>query len=286
MSSLCQRIALPVIRLVRCASTLGARNVFKRPENPWRAPKYAHRDGPTPEQYRVHRQALKEKHPEGWLPPRKLSREAMDGLRALHHHDPKTFSTPVLANKFRISPEAVRRILKSKWAPSREREMELVAKEKAVKQVWYESKVRHEYEADPQGDRPVRQPGDGLSLTEDGTFCFHSSESVFMSTQRLGHRARSNQSHTCRGVTVLLLPQAAIAPGHHSLPDAVDHNVEYDCNMLNGATSLHITRYYPRSRPHLAEGRKHVLPQCVLYLLHGLATWNCPYFAYDDDDCT
>lgn len=47
-----------------------------------------------------------------WAPGRKLSRAAMDGLRMLHAHDPEVFSTPVLANKFQISPEAVRRILK------------------------------------------------------------------------------------------------------------------------------------------------------------------------------
>jgi hypothetical protein len=47
-----------------------------------------------------------------WSPTRKLSRAAMDGLRALHAHDPETFSTPMLAAKFKISPEAVRRILK------------------------------------------------------------------------------------------------------------------------------------------------------------------------------
>ncbi|KAI0792386.1 hypothetical protein C8Q75DRAFT_692771, partial [Abortiporus biennis] len=67
-----------------------------------------------------HRKTLKEAFPEGWNPPRKLSRDAMQGLRALHHHDPETFSTAVLAEKFKISPEAVRRILKSKWQPSKE----------------------------------------------------------------------------------------------------------------------------------------------------------------------
>ncbi|EJC99210.1 uncharacterized protein FOMMEDRAFT_34509, partial [Fomitiporia mediterranea MF3/22] len=67
-----------------------------------------------------HRELMKKRFPEGWNPPRKLSREAMEGVRALHQHDPKTFSTPVLAERFRISPEAVRRILKSKWTPSKE----------------------------------------------------------------------------------------------------------------------------------------------------------------------
>ncbi|EIW78391.1 hypothetical protein CONPUDRAFT_43169, partial [Coniophora puteana RWD-64-598 SS2] len=67
-----------------------------------------------------HRAKIKELYPEGWAPARKLSREAMDGLRALHQYDPESFSTPVLASKFHISPEAVRRILKSRWEPPRD----------------------------------------------------------------------------------------------------------------------------------------------------------------------
>ncbi|KAF8919746.1 hypothetical protein CPB85DRAFT_1153068, partial [Mucidula mucida] len=68
-----------------------------------------------------HRQVIKEKFPDGWNPPRKLSREAMDGLRSLHQFEPDKFTTPFLADKFKISPEAVRRILKAKWEPTKER---------------------------------------------------------------------------------------------------------------------------------------------------------------------
>ncbi|KAF9517670.1 hypothetical protein BS47DRAFT_472701 [Hydnum rufescens UP504] len=49
-------------------------------------------------EYLTHRRTLKAEFPNGWSPPRKLSREAMDGLRALHGHDPKMFSTPFLAS--------------------------------------------------------------------------------------------------------------------------------------------------------------------------------------------
>ncbi|KDQ58615.1 hypothetical protein JAAARDRAFT_104693, partial [Jaapia argillacea MUCL 33604] len=72
-------------------------------------------------QWVAHRTTMKKTFPQGWAPPRKLSREAMDGLRALHYHDPEQFTTPVLAEKFRVSPEAVRRILRSKWEPSKEK---------------------------------------------------------------------------------------------------------------------------------------------------------------------
>ncbi|KAF9024833.1 hypothetical protein BDZ89DRAFT_1068771 [Hymenopellis radicata] len=88
---------------------------------------------PTPEEHLRHRQILKEKFPDGWNPPRKISREAMDGLRSLHHFEPDKFTTPFLADKFKISPEAVRRILKAKWEPSKERRLEMREKERKSK---------------------------------------------------------------------------------------------------------------------------------------------------------
>jgi len=91
---------------------------------------------PTPNSVRKHAEAMKKAFPEGWQPPRKLSRDAMDGLRSLHSYDPETFSTPVLASKFRISPEAVRRILRSKWVPSAERRAEQAAKERKDREEW------------------------------------------------------------------------------------------------------------------------------------------------------
>lgn len=51
----------------------------------------------------------------GYNPFKRLSPEAMEGLRALHSTDPVEFSTARLAERFEISPEAVRRVLKSKW---------------------------------------------------------------------------------------------------------------------------------------------------------------------------
>ena len=85
---------------------------------------------PTPPQWSQHRASLKAKFPQGWAPPHKLSRAAMEGLRALHAHDPDTFTTPVLADKFHISPEAVRRILRSKWQPTQEQRARLLEREK------------------------------------------------------------------------------------------------------------------------------------------------------------
>jgi len=84
----------------------------------------------TPEEWRRHRLAIKEAFPQGWSPSRKLSREAMDGMRAMHMYDKNTFPTPVLAEKFKISPEAVRRILRSKWEPSREQRARFAERER------------------------------------------------------------------------------------------------------------------------------------------------------------
>jgi hypothetical protein len=71
----------------------------------------------------VQKAALKEKFAGGWNPPKKLSPDALDGIRHLHAKAPEQFTTSVLAQEFEVSPEAIRRILKSKWRPS-EDEME------------------------------------------------------------------------------------------------------------------------------------------------------------------
>ncbi|KLO14107.1 hypothetical protein SCHPADRAFT_903549 [Schizopora paradoxa] len=87
---------------------------------------------------------MRERFPEGWNPPRKISRDAMEGLRSLHAHDPETFSTPVLAEKFQISPEAVRRILRSKWMPKREERGKLLEKERRRKQEYIAKSIERE----------------------------------------------------------------------------------------------------------------------------------------------
>ncbi|KAJ5463932.1 hypothetical protein N7475_007067 [Penicillium sp. IBT 31633x] len=76
-----------------------------------------------PENWQVQKAALKEKFANGWNPPKKLSPDALDGIRTLHAKAPEKFTTAVLADEFQVSPEAIRRILKSKWRPS-EDEME------------------------------------------------------------------------------------------------------------------------------------------------------------------
>lgn len=57
---------------------------------------------------------------EAWNPRKKLSPDTVEGIRHLHSTQPDKFTTPVLADHFKVSPEAIRRILKSKWRPSDE----------------------------------------------------------------------------------------------------------------------------------------------------------------------
>ncbi|KEQ93135.1 hypothetical protein AUEXF2481DRAFT_31589 [Aureobasidium subglaciale EXF-2481] len=73
------------------------------------------------ERWQVEKAVLQEKFGEqGWNPRKRISPDALAGIRSLHAKSPETFSTPVLADHFKIPPEAIRRILKSKWQPNEE----------------------------------------------------------------------------------------------------------------------------------------------------------------------
>lgn len=76
------------------------------------------------EPWMIQKEALKKKFPDGWNPRKRLSPDAMLGIRMLHKQFPDEYTTPVLAEKFKVSPEAIRRILKSKWEPDPETEQE------------------------------------------------------------------------------------------------------------------------------------------------------------------
>lgn len=66
------------------------------------------------------KEALKQKFPEGWRPPKRLSPDALEGIRVLHKQFPDMYTTEALAKKFEVSPEAIRRILRAKWEPTAE----------------------------------------------------------------------------------------------------------------------------------------------------------------------
>jgi hypothetical protein len=81
--------------------------------------------GPAPEKlpnWRIQKENLKEKFPEGWRPRKRLSPDALAGIRALNAQFPDVYTTSALSTKFGVDPEAIRRILKGKWQPTAEEE--------------------------------------------------------------------------------------------------------------------------------------------------------------------
>ncbi|KZL66050.1 mitochondrion organization and biogenesis protein [Colletotrichum incanum] len=77
---------------------------------------------PKREAWQIQKEALKKKFPEGWNPRKRLSPDAIAGIKALHAQFPEEYTLRTLADKFEVSPEAIRRILKSKWQASPEEE--------------------------------------------------------------------------------------------------------------------------------------------------------------------
>lgn len=79
----------------------------------------------APLSWQIQKQALARKlGSSGWAPRKRLSPDALEGIRSLHSQFPEKYTTPVLASHFQVSPEAIRRILKSKWRPNEDEESE------------------------------------------------------------------------------------------------------------------------------------------------------------------
>jgi hypothetical protein len=74
------------------------------------------------EPWQVQKAALKEKFRDGWNPRKRLSPDALAGIRAIHAQYPEQYTTSALAEKFEVSPEAIRRILKGRWTPREDEE--------------------------------------------------------------------------------------------------------------------------------------------------------------------
>ncbi|KAK4098254.1 required for respiratory growth protein 9, mitochondrial [Parathielavia hyrcaniae] len=128
----------------------GARDAGNSDKKPKKAGKDKERPdtGPDPEggawyqpkdkeAWMTQKRALKQKFPTGWNPRKKLSPDALVGIRLLHRQFPDEYTTEVLAQKFEVSAEAIRRILKSKWTPDPEEEVERQERwHKRGQQVW------------------------------------------------------------------------------------------------------------------------------------------------------
>ncbi|KAF1359922.1 required for respiratory growth protein 9, mitochondrial [Lizonia empirigonia] len=88
--------------------------------------------------WQAEKEAMKKKlDGEAWNPRKKLSPDTMEGIRHLHQTQPARFTTPVLAEHFKVSSEAIRRILKSKWRPSDEEHDERMRRwDKRGERIW------------------------------------------------------------------------------------------------------------------------------------------------------
>ena len=95
-----------------------------------------HRD--QQEQWQIQKRALSKKFgTTGWSPRKRLSPDTLEGIQALHAQYPDRFTTPILAEQFKVSPEAIRRILKSKWQPKdEEKERRRQRWEKRGESIW------------------------------------------------------------------------------------------------------------------------------------------------------
>lgn len=117
-----------------------SKQLYKRKILP-REPRYQPNSTETPrperEPWQIQKSALVEKFPEGWTPRKRLSPDALDGIRALHQQFPEAYTTDVLSKRFEVSPEAIRRILKSKWKPTTEEDIDRQSRWfKRGKQIW------------------------------------------------------------------------------------------------------------------------------------------------------
>ncbi|PBP20331.1 mitochondrion organization and biogenesis protein [Diplocarpon rosae] len=68
------------------------------------------------------KEKIKQKYPEGYQPMKKLSPDAIAGIRALHAQMPDHYTVPLLSREFEVSPESIIRILRTKWKPNAEEE--------------------------------------------------------------------------------------------------------------------------------------------------------------------
>ncbi|KAJ4297713.1 Required for respiratory growth protein 9 mitochondrial [Kalmusia sp. IMI 367209] len=88
--------------------------------------------------WQIEKEVSKQKlNGEAWNPRKKLSPDTMEGIRHLNKTQPDRFTTPVLAQHFKVSPEAIKRILKSKWRPSDEEQEDRLRRwDKRGEQIW------------------------------------------------------------------------------------------------------------------------------------------------------
>ena len=106
---------------------------------------------------------MKEKFGEqAWSPRKRISPDALAGIRALRTNQPDVYTTDRLADHFKMSPEAIRRILRSKWQPNEE-EMDERRKR------WEKRGVKKWADMAEEGVRPPKKWRElGVGRSEDG----------------------------------------------------------------------------------------------------------------------
>lgn len=103
------------------------------------------------EPWGIQKAALERKFGEkGWNPRKRLSPDTLSGIRALHASNPTVYNVEMLREHFKITPEAIRRILKSKWRPSSEEIEDRM-------QRWEKRGVRKWSEMAEQGQKPPKK---------------------------------------------------------------------------------------------------------------------------------
>jgi len=115
------------------------------------------------EPWQSYKAALKEKFgEEAWTPRKRISPDALAGIRALRANQPDVYTTDRLAEHFKMSPEAIRRILRSKWQPNEE-EMD----ERRMR--WEKRGIKKWTEMAEEGVRPPKKWRElGVGRSEDG----------------------------------------------------------------------------------------------------------------------
>jgi len=108
-------------------------------------------------QWKIQKMALRAKfNDQPWAPRKKLSPDCIMGIRALREKHPECDAS-WLANYFKVSPEAVRRILKSSWVPTEgEREKQQERWRKRGSDIWG-ARVAQKRVSDYFADRPAKR---------------------------------------------------------------------------------------------------------------------------------
>lgn len=103
------------------------------------------------EPWGVQKSALERKFGEtGWQPRKRLSPDTLSGIRALHASNPTIYNVDMLREHFKITPEAIRRILKSKWRPNSEEIEDRMRR-------WEKRGVKKWSEMAAQGQKPPKK---------------------------------------------------------------------------------------------------------------------------------